>query len=206
MDIFSLSNHTVLDAINKPLLRFDYLKYNIDFDKYDLYIFTSQNAIKAISTDIHKIKNKKIITVGNKTKDLLKQYDIRNILTPNTHNAINIINQYKELIKKNKSLYIRGERISTDISDILKIDNITLNETIVYKSYCNDIQNITKNSWVILSSPFMIECFQNNFDLKDYKIMLLSQKLSSYLPTNIDYKISPSISIQKAISYIKSIS
>jgi len=205
--IYTLGNKKIPKAECFPVLGFMYLDCHIDFNEYDLLVITSQNALLAIKNDKQQWINKKILTVGQATQELAIQMGALDVVCSSVNNAKSMILENISLIQSRKTLYLRGKRVSTDIKSILKLQNINIYEKIVYENFCN-IDNISlkieKNSWVILSSPFIVECFCNNFDLQDYKIMLFGKKLFKKMPKHSKYQISPKDTIKDTVEYILS--
>lgn len=205
--IYTLGSKKIEGASHFPLIQINNIETNIDFSKYNLLIFTSQNALLSIESKKEHWINKKILTIGEATKKLAESMGAKDILCPKNNNATSMIEQYSLAIKDSKAIYLRAKKISTDIKSILENKNIHISEQIVYESIFNrDITNNKqpiKGSWIIISSPFIFKCFNENCDTKDYKIILFGKKIQQFIPSNIEYLLSPKDTLRDTVSFFK---
>ena len=197
------------DIFSGPLLEINYKKNIICFKNYDVILFTSFNAVKAIKNK--EMKNEIIaFCVGNKTSAEAEKLGF-NVLNANGNakDLLKLIHQ-KLIPRKNKILYLRGKNISLDLKTHLQKYNYDIEEKIVYSQkekllsveILNNIEQRKIDSVAIFSSNSVItfsKCVKklpNNF-----KIFCLSAKIANsfknnYKSNNLDYSIAKAPNIE----------
>lgn len=116
----------------EPIFTVKYLYPDLSLFKFDVVISTSKNSIKAFS-QICKIDDIEIITVGNSTMETAKNLGFTNILSADSH-----VEGLIEFIQANysttvKFLYIRGQEISYDLKKRLSDANFSVTEVVLYR-------------------------------------------------------------------------
>lgn len=121
-----------IDTLIHPMLDIEFINIpRIDFQKYEACIITSLNAAK-ILIDQCDDKDFSIYCVGFKTAQYLKEsgfLSIKNI----SHSVQDLIITIGSNINHNSMLYLRGDKVTSDLRHLLPKHNIE--EYIVYKSH-----------------------------------------------------------------------
>ena len=208
-DIVLLSNSYVKGVINLPIFEIEYLDLSFDISKYDALIFTSKNAI--YSLDKSKLNCKEILSyaIAVKTAEILKKHNANLVFTGVNSHGDKFANELIPLLKNKKTLYVRGEKIVSNLSSILKENQVDLDEQIVYKTICssNKTKVLNKNSIIIFTSPSSVNCFFNKYSWdSSYIAIAIGQTTAKYLPENIKFYISNLQSIEACIYLAKQIS
>jgi uroporphyrinogen-III synthase len=134
--------------INIPTLKIS--KANIDqinFDNYDVFIFTSANAVRNILTTNHDNKKKLCFCVGSITEKIARQSGFLNTISAggNVNALKNLILNSKEVTKNTKIAYFCGDNISSDLDlDLIK-EGLRIKKIINYLSEkITDLNNENK--------------------------------------------------------------
>ena len=207
--IYTLGVKKFAGAIHLPIIQTIFVPQNIDYDKYKLLLFTSQIAISNALKDLEKWRDKSVICIGEASETLLQNAKVTHIFTPKISNASSLINEFCSLIATQKTLYIRGEKIATDIKKALAKKDILIDEIITYQTHCNKISNPQlsekpeSGSYIILSSPFIVQCFMQKYNLSDYQLIAIGKKTASFIPKTISYSLSETTNIEKIIQKLQ---
>ncbi len=176
-----LAEEKGLNIIYCPLIKTQKVNFKVpDLDKYDYLIITSQNAIKYFLEDVPfgKISHKKVIAVGEKTKNYLKNLGFKDTIIPEIKSARGIEKLIQEKQFKNKKfLFIRaekGQEIKNENLDLLIVYKTTFNKPKNFEN-CAEMLKEGKVDYVIFSSPSTFYSFLENF--KDYEKLLNNTKI-----------------------------
>jgi len=125
-----------------PFIKINYLAVKIEDNNYNYIILTSQNAIATFENNLW-MKDKSILVVGEKTKEILLQKNCKKILFSG-ENVSDLINSIckKNLVSSN-ILYISGNHLSYDLESSLKSKSYNITSKVVYNS--DAIMELTKN-------------------------------------------------------------
>jgi uroporphyrinogen-III synthase len=84
-------------------------------EDYDYILFMSANAVDMLEEDIiEKLRGKMIIAVGPKTRDALERYSIDVYLMPERYSSYGIIDLFKKMDVKGKSILIPRSSAAND--------------------------------------------------------------------------------------------
>lgn len=162
-NIFILNDKKIKYATNLPLFKIKFLdniKFNIT--QYDALIFTSQNAIKALDNATKKWKDIPSYVISEQSGKLVKDLNGKLKFFSRTRHGDDFVEELTPLLKNKKVLYIRGEKVASDIMNILKNNNVECDEVVMYKNVMLpniQKQHLPKNSKIIFSSPSSVEYF-----------------------------------------------
>lgn len=120
-------------SIVVPFILIKHLGIKIEDDDYNYIVLTSQNAIDAFENNPW-MKNKLILVVGSKTKELLLKKGCKEILLceMNVNDLINSI--YRTIPIPANILYICGDYLSYDLKSSLKSKGYSVKSKVVYNS------------------------------------------------------------------------
>ncbi len=157
-------------------INFDYK----NFENYDYYLFTSVNSVKFFFEKVRpeKIKEKKVIAVGEKTANKLKEMGFEKILIPEEFRAEGVIklieNNWNKF--KNKSILVPRAKEGREILEkYFKNKNIRIDILPTYETIPNipenakEVENLFKNKdikIVVFTSPSTFKNFLRIFDKK----------------------------------------
>jgi len=125
-----------------PLIRIKYLNIEISDSNYDYIVVTSQNAIATFRNNLW-MKDKCILVVGGKTRDLLLQKNCKKILLCEENVSDLINNMYTKISSVSNILYICGDHLSYDLEGSLKSNSYNITSKVVYTS--DAITELSKN-------------------------------------------------------------
>lgn len=203
-DIYLLTNdkQSYEGVINLPIIDIEYINNEVDFQKYDCLVFTSKNSIYSLEYFNKDYKSLPSYCISKKTAKVLKKYNGNLQYIADSSNGDDFAKEIKNMVIDKRILYIRGSKILSNITDILKCD-----EYIGYKTICKryDIsKKPSKNSIIIFTSPSTIKCFLDNFKWdSSYRAISIGATTNSYLPKYINGHISEDLSIESCIKLSK---
>jgi len=128
-----------------PTIRFEKLNFNKkDLTEADIVIFSSQNAVKFLLSEINKecLNGKTVIATGEKTKKSLEKIGIKNVLTPDIFSAEGVVKliKSKKDFKGKKAVVIRpAEGLNTIIEKLCGY--LDIKAVPVYKTIPNTPHN-----------------------------------------------------------------
>lgn len=205
-NIVLLSNVKYDGVDNLPVFDIEYLDINIDLEKYDSLIFTSKNAIYGLDRLNTAWKNLDSYAIAKKTSDILKKYNSKVVFTGIHSHGDEFAYELIPLLKNKNVLYIKGEKNVSKLFNILKNNEIKIDELVVYKTICskNDLKVPSLNSIIIFTSPSCVKCFFDKVPWnKTYKAIVIGKTTAKYIPENIEYEISSIQSIEACIELAK---
>ena len=203
--IYLLNNLTYDGVINLEVFGIEYLESKIDLSKYDALIFTSKNAIYSLDSFNLSWKDIPSYAIAPKTAKIIKEYDGKLSFTGISSHGNEFAKELIPLLINKKVLYVRALKTVSKITDILKENNINIDELITYKTSCKKSHiELEKGSVFIFSAPSSVECFFKNYKWHDsYTAIVIGNTTAKYLPSNIKYYISEKTSIDECIKLAK---
>jgi uroporphyrinogen-III synthase len=209
--IYLLSNKSYKDTISLPMLDIEFIQADINFENYDAILFTSKNALFSINSFSSSWKQKDILCIAQMTANEVEKLDVDVSFTGSSGHgddfAYEIIDNLKNKYKNKKLLYLRGDKVVSNLVDILNKNDIKCDQIIVYKTVCKNYNikpDISKNSIIIFTSPSTIECFFKNFSWdSSYKAISIGKTTAKYFPNYITPIIADNTSIQSCINKAK---
>jgi len=210
-EIYLLSNKPYKDTISLPMLDIEFIQADINFENYDAIVFTSKNALFSINSFSNNWKQKDILCIAQMTANEVEKLDVDVSFTGSSGHgndfAYEIINNLKNKYRNKKLLYLRGDKVVSNLVDILNKNDIKCDQKIVYKTVCKNYDtkpDIPKNSVIIFTSPSTIECFFKNFSWDDnYKAISIGNTTAKYFPDYITPIVADNTSIQSCIDKAK---
>ena len=200
--IYLLNDQKYLDVENLEVFQIEYIKSEIDLSKYDALIFTSKNAIYSLDSFNKKWKEIDSFAIAPKTANIIKQMGGKVVFTGITSHGDEFAQELMALLKNKKVLYIKALRTVSNLVNILKENNILIDELVTYQTSCKKSNiSLEDNSVFIFTSPSSVECFFNQYKWKDnYKAIVIGKTTAKYLPKEVHYTISSETSIDECIN------
>ncbi|PLY11417.1 MAG: uroporphyrinogen-III synthase [Arcobacter sp.] len=202
-NIYLLNNQKKRWAKNIPLFKIDYLKKEIDLTKYDSLVFTSQNAATAVNNINKSWKEIPSYVIGKETAKKVKELGGNLKLIAQKSNNYDFTNELVSTLKNKKVLYIRGNKVTSNICSELIANNISCEEIILYENnYVEPLKKETlpKNSKIIFSSPSTVEYFFKTFNWDySFKAISIGKTTLKYFPSNIKPILSEKTSLNACI-------
>lgn len=207
--VYLLSNIKFKNVINIPVLQINYLKQEVDLSTYDALLFTSKNAIYSLCSFDDTWKKIPSYAIAQKTADIIKLQGGKLEFIGKSSHGDDFAKELAPILKNKKVLYVRAKKVVSSLVTSLKNDNININELITYETACNEnLQDIKieNNAVIIFSSPSTIKCFFKKYSWnKSYKAVVIGKTTAKYLPSDVDFTISPSTSLEKCIEVAQSL-
>ena len=203
--IYLLSNQIYAEVENLEVFKIEYIESKIDLLKYDALIFTSKNAIYSLESFNKDWKKIPSFAIAPKTAQVIETLGGNIAFTVITSHGNDFAQELIELLKNKKVLYIKALKTVSNLVDILKNNDVLLDELVVYKTSCKKSNvALENNSVFIFTSPSSVECFFQQYSWNDsYKAIVIGKTTALYLPKNVDYTISSETSIDECIKLAK---
>ncbi|QZT36067.1 uroporphyrinogen-III synthase [Halosquirtibacter xylanolyticus] len=149
--------------ISIKLLRPDYPSL------YPYKVFTSQNAVKSISTNItvmNEVVHSRCIAVGNKTAEALDHIGCRDVLVPSLQSSKGVIELLKSYPKINGISYFCGKQRMPYIEAFLKDHDYSFNLVEVYETIDVKVDlDIQQYDALVFASPSAVQSFFAQYDV-----------------------------------------
>ena len=205
--IYLLSNQKYSNVENLEVFHIEYIKSDINLSSYDALIFTSKNAIYSLDSFNKDWKNIDSYAIAPKTAQIIKELNGKVVFTGITSHGNEFAQELITLLKDKKVLYIKALKTVSDLVEILRNNEIIVDELVTYKTACKKSNEILENNSVfIFTSPSSVECFFNQYSWNDsYKAIVIGKTTAKYLPKNINYTISSQTAIDECINLAKQI-
>ncbi len=203
--LFSISSHP--DAVSISSLDISFFQPSIDFSKYDYFILTSKQAVKALQQyQKEEYIDKQALCISAQTAKSYEELGGK-ILEVGTGYGDDLKNIIRKYPKKRRWLYLRAETIASDFVKVLEKEKYKIYESIVYKSECSKaIQNVQvqKNAILIFTSPSSIKCFLKRHTIyNNQEVIVIGKTTGKALPKQIKYKIAKEKTIQSCFKEIE---
>lgn len=203
INIYLLNNQKRKWAKNIPLFEIKYLNKNIELSKFDVLVFSSQNGVIAIDKINSNWKNIPSYVIGKESAKKVKELGGKLSFIAQKSNNFEFTNELISSLKNKNVLYIRGNKITSNISNDLNNNGINSEEIILYENnYIKPDFNLSlpKNSKIIFSSPSTVEYFFKTFKWEDsFKAISIGKTTSKYFPSYIKPIISEKTSLNACI-------
>ena len=203
--IYLLSNQIYAEVENLEVFKIEYIESKIDLLKYDALIFTSKNAVYSLESFNKDWKKIPSFAIAPKTAQVIEKLGGKIAFTGITSHGNDFAQELIELLKNKKVLYIKALKTVSNLVDILKNNDVLLDELVVYKTSCKKSNvALENNSVFIFTSPSSVECFFQQYSWNDsYKAIVIGKTTALYLPKNVDYTISSETPIDECIKLAK---
>lgn len=207
--IYTLNEQSYKDSVSIPLLGIEYIKQDIDFSNYDGLIMTSKNAAYAVDSFSQDWKNVPCYVIAPKTAQIVKRLGADVVFTGNSGHGEEFAQELLSVLQNKKVLFLRAQKVVSNLFNILKNSDIDVEEVSVYRSVCNTIKDefvIEDNSVVIFSSPSTVECFLKTFSWNSTcKAVAIGRTTAKYLPQDVHFELSNETSMASCIEKAKEI-
>ena len=200
--IYLLSNQKYPNVENLEVFQIEYIKSNIDLSIYDALIFTSKNAIYSLDSFNKDWKKIDSFAIASKTANIIKEMGGKVIFTGITSHGDEFAQELITLLKNKKVLYIKALKTVSNLVEILKENDVLIDELVTYQTSCKKSNiSLEDNSVFIFTSPSSVECFFSQYKWKDnYKAIVIGKTTAKYLPKEVNYTISSETSIDECIN------
>ncbi len=136
-------------------------------NEYDYILFMSANAIDMLDNILDKLRGKKIIAVGPKTRSRLEAYNIKVALMPERYSSYGIIDLLSKMNVKGKSILIpRSAAANSYLKEELERLGMNVHEVRFYNTKPNKIteEDIKDIDCIIFTSASSVHAFFKSID------------------------------------------
>ncbi|WP_418185615.1 uroporphyrinogen-III synthase [Aliarcobacter vitoriensis] len=200
--IYLLNEQKFENVENLEVFDIEFINFDIDLKKYDALVFTSKNAIYSLDKNNKDWKNIPSYLIAQKTANIAKNLGANIAFIGESGHGNDFAYELIPHLKEKKVLYIKALKTVSDLPNILKKNNIDLDEVISYKTTCNNdkLVILEKNSTIIFTSPSSIECFFKKYSWDNsFKAIAIGKTTANFLPKNINLQISDITSVEECV-------
>lgn len=197
-DIVNLLSKNRFYPFLLPMIETVGVNFNTKKSVYDYIVFTSANGVKYFFDNTKDVKAHKIITVGSKTEEFLKNYAHLSSITPkDDFSAEGLISFFEnEDVKDRNILLVVPEKHTKKHKEFLISKGALVETCIVYKTieliYENDyVENFIRENKIqviFFTSPSTVEAFFKNVKQNKYiynlKYYAIGKTTYDYLKEN----------------------
>ena len=146
--IYLLSNQIYTEVENLEVFKIEYIESKIDLLKYDALIFTSKNAIYSLESFNKDWKKIPSFAIAPKTAQVIEKLGGKIAFTGITSHGNDFAQELIALLKNKKVLYMKALKTVSNLVDILKNNDVLLDELVVYKTSCKKSNVALENNSV----------------------------------------------------------
>ncbi|AXP08433.1 uroporphyrinogen-III synthase [Campylobacter hepaticus] len=204
-----LLNETPFEGVENLILNeLIFYDFNVDLSKYEVLIYTSKNALKALKKANIKLNFElDLYAVGQKSAEFAKQMGFKKVKFPKKANAKELFFEFQKEFSGKKCLYLRGKNIISTLHWDLKNLGINIEQKIVY-------ENIFKKANILLiqpaififTSPLSVDNFLQFYTLNSHdKIIAIGQSTAKRLLNFNNVLICEKQSLQECVKLAKTL-
>jgi len=206
LPIYLLSPTPKSGVRHLPMIKFKLIPQDIDFKKFDGLIITSKQAVLSLD-EISKGKWSAlpVAAIGELTAKEVKKRGGRVIFIASSAYGDVLASELRVDFKNYRWLYPRPKVVVSKIAADLRDFGIKVEEKIIYETSCVHYDNSSKpckGAVLIFTSPSIVRCFFKNFSWdKSWRAIAIGKKTAFTFPEYVKPEISPSTSIDEAITF-----
>ena len=191
-----------------PMIKFEKIPQDIEFNKFDGLIITSKQGVIALDEISYgKWKTLPVAAIGESTAKEVQKRGGEVIFIASSAYGDVLAHELALNFKGFKWLYPRPKVVVSKIAIDLRSSGIEVEEKVIYETSCVEYDSSSKpckGSVLIFTSPSIVNCFLKNFSWDiSYKAVAIGKKTASSFPDSIKIEISPTTSMDKAIEISK---
>ena len=208
--IYLLSPLAKEGVCSLPMISFETIVKQIDFQGCDTLMFTSKQAVVTAEEIDKRWHNYPSIAIGKATAGMIEALGGTLLYRPESFYGKTLSEEIAKIFRDRKILYLRPKEISFDAKSYLAKEGITLFEQIIYETKClryTPSQRPPKDAVIIFTSPSTIRCFLENFAWESsYTAVVIGQATLQHLPSGVDHVVVDRPLIDACITKAKEIS
>jgi len=208
-NIYLISNKEYEGITSINVFDISYIRKDIEINKYDALIYTSKNAIYSVDSFNKDWKNINSYAIAKQTANVINELNGKLVFTGKKSHGNDFAEELVPLLKNKIVLYLRAKKTVSNLTEILRDNNIKIDEEIVYETVCkHNLQNkhFENDSIFIFTSPSSYDCFLENFSWNEtFTAIAIGKTTAKNFNQKIKYLISEETSINACIKLAKSI-
>jgi len=190
-------------VINLPIITFETTAKSLDLQGRDTLIFTSKQAVKSAYAIDPSITHYPALSIGSATTQTLLSLRVEVIHSAQKFYGEALAEDIRQLFSDKKLLYLRPQKVSSDLLALLQPYSIDLKEQIIYQTQCISYSSKDQpppNAIIIFTSPSTIKCFLKSFKWdSSYTAVIIGEATRKHLPKEAQYLVADQPLIQACI-------
>ncbi len=192
-----------------PMIDFEQVASDIDYQESELLMFTSKQAVEMAEQIDPNWKKIPTIAIGGATKAKIQAMGGEVIYHPKDFYGEALAKDIKAFFSDKKILYLRPKEVSFDSKAFLEKEGILLREQVIYRTFCRTYEALDqpqKGAVIIFTSPSTIRCFFKSFTWDEsYRAVLIGRATAEHLPKECRYVIADTPLIDACVKKAKEI-
>lgn len=166
-----------------------FMPFCVNLKDFDALIITSKNALCALGQSQSELNYSiKLYAVGFESAKCAKKMGFTDIKIPPKAYGKDLAQAFKEELRGKKCLYLRAQKIASNLDDELISAGVNLRQIIAYENtYCppKKLVKIEKPAVFIFTSPSNVKNFLKSYELSvDDKCVAIGETTAKALPPN----------------------
>jgi uroporphyrinogen-III synthase len=185
------------------MISFSLVPDKIDFEGYDLLMFTSKQAVKSAEAIDPLWKRLPAVAIGSATQKEIEKLGGKVLYSSEEAYGEALSQAIIKQFSDKKILYLRPKEVSFDSKRFLLGAGITIHEQIIYETSCiryASDQSPKKDAVIVFTSPSTIRCFFENFEWDEsYRAVVIGAATQKHLPDKVECLVADEHSLEACI-------
>jgi len=210
LPIYLLSPTPKSGVRHLPMIKFEIVPQDIEFNKFDGLIITSKQGVIALNEiSCGKWQTLPVAAIGDLTAKEVENRGGKVIFIASSAYGDVLASELALNFKNYRWLYPRPKVVVSKIAADLRSCGIEVEEKIIYETSCVHYDNHSKpckGAVLIFTSPSIVRCFFKNFSWDDsWRAVAIGKKTAFAFPDYVKPEISPTTSIDEAIRFSRNL-
>ena len=207
LPIYLLSPTPKSGVWHLPMIKFETISQDIEFNKFDGLIITSKQGVVALDEiSCGKWKTLPVAAIGESTAKEVEKRGGEVIFIASSAYGDILAYELALNFKGFRWLYPRPKVVVSKIASDLRSYGVEVEEKVIYETSCVKYDHSSKpcsGAILIFTSPSIVKCFFENFSWdSSYKAVAIGKKTAFAFPDYVKPEISPATSIERAIQLL----
>ena len=165
---------------------------SFEIERFEFIVFTSKNGVKFFLKsfkDINALKNKKIISIGTKTSEVLIKNNIQPFLVTKRNYSVEMARELSKIkaIHNSNLLLIQGNLASdvleNNLSSFCNVKRFNIYKTNLNMDFREKLENLLNENicFTVFTSPSCFDAFSLNYSPKKTKIISIGNTTTNHI-------------------------
>lgn len=204
MQIYLVAKGRFKGVLSLNLSKISFMKFSVNLAEFDALIITSKNALKALKYAKIPLKFSGVLyAVGEESAKFARNLGFLKVKCAAKAYGIELVSEFKDELKGKKVLYLRGEKIASNLPQMLENEGVNVRQIIVYKSEFAPPKkrvNLSRPAIFIFTSPSSVGYFKALYAFKSGdKCVCIGQSTAKALPKGVESIICEKQSVRECV-------
>ncbi|CAD7288867.1 uroporphyrinogen-III synthase [Campylobacter suis] len=209
--IYLIGSHAKFKDIKTLILnKIVFENFSLEISLFDALVITSKNSINALKfNQILPDKNIEIYAIGKASADAAKKFGFSEIYTAKNMHGDDFATEISPLLAQKKVLFLRAFKTASSVFEILRANNINVEQVIAYKNIPKTLtieKKPPQGSILVFTAPSAVRNFKDNFGWEmRYKAVAIGNTTAKELQNLTTPIISPTQNLKDCIKLAKTL-